>query len=251
MAYREGLQAKKSMQQLHMQPIGCATGKKGVLMQQKKLLTPAQYARLRNLNRSTISRQIQDGKIPAHGGLLDPQEADEARRQNVRVKEKESAQPIQPAAVRAGAPVQTYSRADISDAIDHGIVYALNQTLSAFHREAIAVVLLALGIDLWQVWSFVDWHRRFLLSCYTGRRGRELKVGAEPPWEGLAAATETEFDLAGWQRQAKEAFDRFQRDTAEDEGDVSTKSASASGAPRTPDSAASDPFSESRDKPVL
>lgn len=46
-------------------------------------ITPAAYARLRGLNKSTISRQIREGKIPTHDGLVDPDEADEARRNNL------------------------------------------------------------------------------------------------------------------------------------------------------------------------
>jgi hypothetical protein len=47
------------------------------------LITAAGYARLRDLNRSTISRQIARGIIPAHGGKVDPEEADQARRDNL------------------------------------------------------------------------------------------------------------------------------------------------------------------------
>jgi hypothetical protein len=50
---------------------------------QQKLLTPVEYAKLRGLNRSTISRQIRDGKIPVHGGKIDVSEADKARRENL------------------------------------------------------------------------------------------------------------------------------------------------------------------------
>jgi hypothetical protein len=48
-----------------------------------KLVTPAAYARLKGLNKSTISRQIARGIIPAHGGKVDPEEADQARRDNL------------------------------------------------------------------------------------------------------------------------------------------------------------------------
>jgi hypothetical protein len=51
-----------------------------------KLISPAAYARLRDLNRSTISRQIEAGVIPAHGGLLDPVEADAGREKNLNGK---------------------------------------------------------------------------------------------------------------------------------------------------------------------
>src|ERR1039458_6977759 len=44
---------------------------------------PAAYARLRGLNRSTVSRQIRDGKIQAPGGMIDPAAADRARAENL------------------------------------------------------------------------------------------------------------------------------------------------------------------------
>jgi hypothetical protein len=62
------------------------------LTQQKKdkqhdtsntLITPAAYARMRGLNRSTISRQIKTGAIKTCNGLLDPIEADRDRKNNV------------------------------------------------------------------------------------------------------------------------------------------------------------------------
>lgn len=46
-------------------------------------ISPAEYARRRGLNRSTISRQIARGIIPAHKGLVDPKEADRARQKNL------------------------------------------------------------------------------------------------------------------------------------------------------------------------
>ena len=56
-----------------------------------KLITAAEYARLRGLNRSTISRQIAAGAIPTVGGLLDPRAADLAREKNLNGIRKEQA----------------------------------------------------------------------------------------------------------------------------------------------------------------
>ena len=48
------------------------------------LLTPAAYARLRKLNKSTVSRQIHEGKIPLRAdGLINFGEADRARERNL------------------------------------------------------------------------------------------------------------------------------------------------------------------------
>lgn len=46
-----------------------------------ELITQAEYARRRGLNKSTVSRQVRDGIIPTHGSrrLIDPAEADDAR----------------------------------------------------------------------------------------------------------------------------------------------------------------------------
>jgi hypothetical protein len=50
---------------------------------QRKLIRPSEYAKSRGLARSTVSRQIRAKQIPTHGGLVDPAEADEARRLNL------------------------------------------------------------------------------------------------------------------------------------------------------------------------
>lgn len=49
-----------------------------------ELITQAEYARRRGLNKSTISRQVRDQIIPTHGErrLIDPAEADLARENN-------------------------------------------------------------------------------------------------------------------------------------------------------------------------
>src|ERR1035437_3699873 len=66
----------------------------GVHMQRKngKLISPAAYARMRGLNRSTISRQIRDGAIPVHDGRIDPKEADAARETNLCATRREQAE---------------------------------------------------------------------------------------------------------------------------------------------------------------
>jgi hypothetical protein len=61
------------------------------------LIRPAEYARLRGLNRSTISRQIGDGIIPVHNGLLEPAEADLAREKNLDVGKRRRTAAVHPA----------------------------------------------------------------------------------------------------------------------------------------------------------
>ena len=60
------------------------------------LIRPAEYARLRGLNRSTISRQIGDGIIPVHNGLLEPPEADLAREKNLDVGKRRRTAAVHP-----------------------------------------------------------------------------------------------------------------------------------------------------------
>jgi hypothetical protein len=52
------------------------------------LITQAEYARRKDLSRSTVCRQIRDGKIPSHGGLIDPLEADQARANNLDIRKR-------------------------------------------------------------------------------------------------------------------------------------------------------------------
>lgn len=58
----------------------------------EKLVSAAQYAEMRGLNRSTISRQIRDGSIPTVGGKVDPRAADQARKDNLDSTRVEQAQ---------------------------------------------------------------------------------------------------------------------------------------------------------------
>lgn len=50
---------------------------------QDNLITPAAYAKRIGRSRQIISRQIKTGQIPIHDGLVDPEEADRARKGNV------------------------------------------------------------------------------------------------------------------------------------------------------------------------
>lgn len=68
----------------------------------KELITPAAYARLRGLNRSTVSRQIRDGVIPTTGGMIGPEAADRARDSNLNQKRRKAeATPVAATAVPA------------------------------------------------------------------------------------------------------------------------------------------------------
>src|ERR1051325_1226832 len=56
------------------------------------LVTPAAYAKLRGLARSTVSRQIREGKIPTrNAGMVNPAEAERARSLNLDARRRQQA----------------------------------------------------------------------------------------------------------------------------------------------------------------
>jgi hypothetical protein len=72
------------------------------MQQAETLVTPAAYARMRKLNRSTVSRQIRDGVIPTIDGLVDPLQADRARDQNLHPLQRKNFEAA--AAPQSGSP---------------------------------------------------------------------------------------------------------------------------------------------------
>jgi hypothetical protein len=88
-------------------------------MKQKKetLVTPAQYARSRGLNRSTISRQIGDGKIPTIGGLIDPKAADVARQRNLSGARRGQGRKAEHGPEAAADPSADLSRSDLEKSL--------------------------------------------------------------------------------------------------------------------------------------
>lgn len=76
----------------------------------RQLITPAAYAKLRGLNRSTVSRQIHAQQIPTVKGLVDPEFADLARERNLDPAKRsdEAVRKAQrDAAKRAATPAET------------------------------------------------------------------------------------------------------------------------------------------------
>lgn len=107
-------------------------------MQQKKTLTIAEYSRLRGLNKSTVSRQVREGKIPTVDGRIDPIAADQAREQNLNPARKAGA-----ARRKAGKRNDTESNAtpaENSPAVAHVVrrIISVDQQL-AFGRACLAV----------------------------------------------------------------------------------------------------------------
>lgn len=112
-------------------------------MQRKgKLISAAEYARQRGLNRSTICRQIQLGKIPTHDGLLDGTEADRARDRNLDVTRRRKAPP--PAEADHG---------------DHSaLIDALRRICSPAETLAFARVALRAGCTPKQTYIVAGWY---------------------------------------------------------------------------------------------
>ena len=109
-----------------------------------ELITQAEYARRRGLNKSTVSRQVRDAIIPTHGArrLLDPAEADEARRTKTdptRGKHKSKVPPTdKPAAksiARTAHPGSNAPRHKSSDPVNFADARAYGQELKNQQTE--------------------------------------------------------------------------------------------------------------------
>lgn len=114
---------------------------------QQKLITPAEYARLRGLNRSTISRQIQDGKIPTVDGMVDPRQADRARERNlnqVRRQQAERRKQQAPEARRSIAVAEPPAVEDVPPEIDYGVRSVFEALIAGSGR--VPEVLCELGV---------------------------------------------------------------------------------------------------------
>ncbi len=121
-------------------------------MQQSKLISAAKYAKLRGLNRSTISRQIRSGAIPTHDGKIDPKEADAARARNLDQAKRAGAEirkrrpgaksekPIAATSVSSAVPVEV-------DGINEARTEALLQIVSPERVLRFAGALAELGLD--------------------------------------------------------------------------------------------------------
>jgi len=125
-------------------------------MKKSDLISPAEYARQRGLSKSTVSRQIRDGKIPMRDGMVDPREADKARRLNLdhrkrhrrpepQPKERASAQPAPaPRGDKEPAPISL-----VEAQIKHEIAKASKTGLEAAKLRGILVD----AEEMAQAWS--------------------------------------------------------------------------------------------------
>jgi hypothetical protein len=121
----------------------------------QQLITPAAYARLRNLNRSTVSRQIHAGVIPVHQGRVDPAEADLARDRDLCVvhsasarlrKQLAAAAPASTIRFGQSAPPAARRNADFELGLRAGRAQMALHVASALNRS-FPELLLAMKLD--------------------------------------------------------------------------------------------------------
>jgi hypothetical protein len=130
-------------------------------MQRKGGLTQAEYARLRGLNRSTISRQVREGKIPVTAdGRIDPVAADRARERNLDAGRRQDAElrkesahvttptPAATAAVTPGAVVGSHA----------AVVDAIRRVASPLEVLAFARVALRAGASATLAFVVGSWY---------------------------------------------------------------------------------------------
>ena len=130
-------------------------------MQQKQghLITQAEYARLRKLNRSTVSRQVKKGYIPTIKGLIDPVVADQARLDNLALGQRQDAarrkaerRSQAPAAISPAA-IQTAPVGDRRDVVV-SVLHCLAAPSEAFR---VARVALRSGCSAMQAFVLAKW----------------------------------------------------------------------------------------------
>ncbi len=177
-------------------------------MPDEKLITPAEYARLRGLNRSTIGRQIAEGKIPtAADGKIDPVAADRARDRNLDQGRREQA--ARQKARRAKKPiplaVQPIRRA-LTAADKGAVVDTLRQITAPAEVLQFARVALRAGCSPLQAYIVATW--------FSVQPTLNLDVEVEDLCNGFEDPTE-----AQWRELLGEDFNF---DTADAEFDRST-----------------------------
>jgi DNA invertase Pin-like site-specific DNA recombinase len=148
----------------------------------EKLITPAEYARLRGLNRSTIGRQIAEGKIPTADGKIDPVAADRARDRNIDQGRREQA--ARQKARRAKKPiplaVQPIRRA-LTAADKGAVVDTLQQILAPEEILRFARVALRAGCSSQQAYVLATWFSVQPTMNLDGVEVEDLCNGFEDP----------------------------------------------------------------------
>ena len=170
----------------------------------QKLISAAAYARLRNLNKSTISRQIADGTIPLTNGKIDPVAADRARERNLNgIRREQVARVREKRAEQKPGPVAVPSAAE-RDAVHQAVVEALRQATAPDVQLSFARAARRVGCGTVQAFALA-----LLLGCEVTGAVQELGVEdlldfEEPTPDQWRAVLGEEFDFEAGDAQ----FDR-------------------------------------------
>jgi hypothetical protein len=127
-----------------------------------QLIKPSAYAKLRGLNKSTVSRQIAAGVIPLHDGLIDPVEADASRDRNLCHSHRAAAKFKKDMAgaptaevVPAMAPAAPVDRVGAERA---GMASAIRRVAAPAQALAFARIALRCGCTRLQAFVVASWH---------------------------------------------------------------------------------------------
>lgn len=144
----------------------------------KDLLSPAEYARLRGLNRSTISRQIRAGQIPTHDGLIDPTEADGARERNLDPAKRVAAKMRRQRAITANrATAEATQKGERS-----AVVAALTEIANPSAALEFACACRRMGLSQVQACAVGQMYSRMVLECLSPEEVIELPEASEEQW---------------------------------------------------------------------
>ena len=103
---------------------------------------------------------------------------------------------------------QVYTRADIRNAIRHGIEYTLNTLRLPVNLESVAAAVLNLGGDMKLAWATAEWFEMFLVFNYNpGDSDRPwIKQHKAVGWERFARERGLAVNVDEWQLWWKQAL---------------------------------------------
>ncbi len=187
------------------------------------LITPAAYAKLKGLNRSTVCRQVQRGVIPIHDGLVNPTEADRCRVEGLHIRgrntlrqrrERMAAEPPAELVPPGTTLVQVCDlrRRSYRD----GQLATISDLRRPQNALTIAEVGLSLGCDLRQAVTLANWYI-VLLGEWGADEDEmdQLEDHPVPDWAALAARIGekvTVKEFTSWLKKSGAAFDRWDRE---------------------------------------
>jgi hypothetical protein len=152
-----------------------------------QLIKPSAYAKLRGLNKSTVSRQVAAGVIPLHDGLVDPVEADASRDRNLCHSHRAAAKfkkdmcgaptaEVVPAVVPA-APVDRVDRASAERA---GMASVIRRVTAPAEVLKFARIAIAMGCTPVQAFVIANWFAQLPALAIDELTDADLNTLAEP-----------------------------------------------------------------------